>query len=285
MKTIICIILAAILTLSVFCVSSFAADTKTETLINQLVETKSISVDLSDESLDGIGYNISGVKALAKIYEKDDGSRYVKAIISGKLRGIDFKLYINDENVKVYIPMLRICINISEFVDLKPIIDEVLSQVDYYLDLAESDYMGYSKLVFAGEKDVEGYGTVYVETFVPDIKAIAEKAVAEGSLQLPEGKNLEDMTEEEIKEYLASAAPDLAAAADSTISFYYRDDKLVGFSGTVVNENGETTSFDSSSEIKFNSISSGVDDKDLKAPLLYIDITGFVKLILRFVAG
>lgn len=285
MKKIISIILAAILTLSVFCVSSFAADTKTETLINQLVETKSISVDLSDESLDGIGYNISGVKALAKIYEKDDGSRYVKAIISGKLKGIDFKLYINDENVKVYIPMLRICINISEFVDIKPIIDEVLSQVDYYLDLAESDYMGYSKLVFAGEKDVEGYGTVYVETFVPDIKAIAEKAVAEGSLQLPEGKNLEDMTEEEIKEYLASAAPDLAAAADSTINFYYRNDKLVGFSGTVVNENGETTSFDSSSEIKFNSISSGVDDKDLKAPSLYIDITGFVKLILRFVAG
>ena len=131
MKKIISIILAAILTLSVFCVSSFAADTKTETLINQLVETKSISVDLSDESLDGIGYNISGVKALAKIYEKDDGSRYVKAIISGKLKGIDFKLYINDENVKIYIPMLRICINKSQFVDIQNIKDEIVTQIDY----------------------------------------------------------------------------------------------------------------------------------------------------------
>ncbi|MGN0572762.1 MAG: hypothetical protein ACI4IX_02365 [Acutalibacteraceae bacterium] len=285
MKKIISIILAAMLTLSVFCVSSFAADTKTETLINQLVETKSISIEFSDESFDGVGFNLSGVKALAKIYEKDDGSRYVKAMISGKIQGIDFKLYINDENVKVYIPLLRICINISEFVDIKPIIDEVLSQLDYYLDLAESDYANYSKLVFAGEKDVEGYGTVYVETFVPDIKAIAEKAVAEGSLQLPDGVDLENMTEEEIKDYLSSAAPDLAAAADSTINFYYRDDKLVGFSGTVIDENGAETTFDSSSEIKIKSISSGVDDKEFKAPSLYIDITGFVKLILRFVAG
>lgn len=285
MKKIISIILAAILTLSVFCVSSFAADTKTETLINQLVETKSISIDFSDENFENIGYKISGVKASAKIYEKDDGSRYVKAVVTGKLQGIDFKLYVNDENVKVYIPLLRICLNISEFIDIKPIINEVIDELDKYLDMTESDYAGYAKLASAGEKDVEGYGTVYVETFVPDVKAIAEKAVSDGNIQLPEGVNLEEMTEEEIKEYLTSADPNLAAVADSTINFYYRNDKLVGFSGTVVNENGETTSFDSSSEIKFNSISSGVDDKDLKAPSLYIDITGFVKLILRIVAG
>ena len=59
MKKIISIILAAILTLSVFCVSSFAADTKTGALLNQLVETKSISVDLSDENFKGTGFEIS----------------------------------------------------------------------------------------------------------------------------------------------------------------------------------------------------------------------------------
>ncbi|MGN0546700.1 MAG: hypothetical protein ACI4I3_05150 [Acutalibacteraceae bacterium] len=285
MKKIISIILAAMLTLSVFCVSSFAADTKTETLINQLVETKSISIDFSDENFENIGYNISSVKASAKIYEKDDGSRYVKAVVTGKLQGIDFKLYVNDEKIKVYIPLLRICLNISEFIDIKPIINDVLGELDKYLDMTESDYAGYAKLASAGEKDVEGYGTVYVESFVPDVKAIAEKAVSDGNLQLPEGVNLEEMTEEEIKEYLASVDPYLAAVADSSFDFYYRDDKLVGLKGTFVDENGEANTIDSSNEIKINSITSGVDDKEFKAPSFYIDITGFVKLILRFIAG
>lgn len=284
MKKIISIILAAILTLSVFCVSSFAADTKTGALLNQLVETKSISVDLSDENFKGSGLDISGIKASAKIYDKDDGTRYVKAVVTGKLKGIDFKLYVNEENVKVYIPLLRICLNISEFFDVNSIINEYLEELDTYLSLAESDYADYIKLASAGEKDVEGYGTVYVETFVPDIRALAEKAVAEGSLQLPEGESIENMTEEEIIEYLTSAAPDLVAAAGSSIDFYYRDDKLVGFKGTIVDENGEVKTVDSSSEIKINSITSGVDDKVFKAPSLYIDITGFVKLILRFIA-
>ena len=59
---------------------------------------------------------------------------------------------------------------------------------------------------------------------------------------------------------------------------------ILEYYGEYVDENGDVKTVDSSSEIKINSITSGVDDKVFKAPSLYIDITRFVKLILRFIA-
>ena len=291
MKKIISVLLTvAMLALSVFCLGASAAETKTEALLAQLAETKSISVEFSDEAFDNDYIEVKNVKASAKVFEKADGTADIKVAASAKAGFFNIKAYIENGEIHAYIPLLRIHINVTELMGEKVDLSQYVGELDELMAYLESDYIACMKLKSAGEKEVDGYGNVYVEEFIPDVKAVAKKAVESGAVQLPEGVNINDLTEEELVAYVVAAGVDaesIAAMLKTKAEFYYSNDKLVGFKAVIVDEDGNEQTVDSAQVLPFKvkSITSGVSDKEFEQPKLCFDLTGLVKRIISMIGG
>lgn len=276
MKKFISIMLTAvILSLSFLCVGASAAETKTETLIADLAETKSIRIDFADDAFANEIIKISNVEVAAKIVE-NDGVEDVKVAASAKVWFFKVKLIITEGKIYAYIPLLLSRIDITgilgEDIDLLEPAKELVAFV-------ESDFLEYLVLTASGEKEIEPYGTVYTEEFKVDIEAVIKKLIEDGEIENPEDIDVSDMTLEEILALMESSEETLKiikAAEAFRAEFIYKDDKLVDARLNTVDEDGEEIETDIAEIIPFeiDSITSDVDDSAFKTPALYFNATG-----------
>ena len=191
MKKFISIMLTAIiLSLSFLCVGASAAETKTETLIADLAETKSIKIDFADDAFANEIIKISNVEVAAKIVE-NDGVEDVKVAASAKVWFFKVKLLITEGKIYAYIPLLLSRIDITEILGEDV---ELLEPAKELMAFIESDFLEYLVLAASGEKEIEPYGKVYTEEFKVDMEAIIKKLVEDGEIENPEDIDISDMT-------------------------------------------------------------------------------------------
>ncbi|MDD6276772.1 MAG: hypothetical protein PUB20_08145 [Clostridia bacterium] len=289
-KTISIILTAAMLIASLLCINVSAADSKTEDLLNQMAESKSISVTVPDGTLALGNIEVKNVKISAKVFDNYNGTLEVKIAADGKVFGI-FKVKIIADNggIEAYIPLLFMKIDVAQLLGEDVDLSQYTQSVNQILEYLNSDYINCLKLNTAGEKEVEGYGNVYVEEFVPDAAAIAQKAVESGAVTLPDGVDVSQLTEQQLIAYVAIAGGDvqsIAAMFKSSAEFYYVNDNLVGFKANMVDKSGNNQVIDSAQilPVKVDSITSGVSDDVFKASGFYMDMTGFAKIIVSILA-
>ena len=286
MKKIVSIILTvAMLLMSVLCIQASAAESKTEALINQMAESRSIRVTVANGTLSFDGLELKDVTLYAKVFANEDGTSTIKVAGEGKLFGLKAKLIVDDSGIKAYIPLLTMKIDITKIIGADVHRSNYTESINQLFDYLSSDYINCLKLSAAGEKEVEGYGNVYVEEFTPDVAAIARKAVESGAVTLPDGVDVDQLTEHHLIAYVTIAGGDvesISAMLKSSAEFYYVNDQLVGFKATIVNENGESQVIDSAQIIPFavDSIASDVADDVFTVSGFYLDLTGIVQFIL-----
>ncbi len=276
MKKFISIMLTAvILSLSFLCVGASAAETKTETLIADLAETKSIKIDFADDAFENEIIKISNVEIAAKIVEKD-GVEDVKVAASAKVWFFKVKLLITEGKIYAYIPLLFSRIDITgilgEDIDLLEPAKELMAFI-------ESDFLEYLVLTASGEKEIAPYGTVYTEEFKVDLEAIVKQLIEDGKIENPENIDVSDMTLEEIialMEGSEEVIKIIKAAEAFRAEFIYKDDVLVDAKINTVDEDGNKIETDVAEIIPFEieSITSDVDDSVFKSPALYFNATG-----------
>ncbi|MGN0542997.1 MAG: hypothetical protein ACI4JG_06040 [Acutalibacteraceae bacterium] len=288
MKKIISVLLTvAMLVMSVFCLGASAAETKTGAFIEKFEETKTLSVEFRDEVFSNELIEIKNVKISIKLTENEDGTFGTKVAASAKAGFFNIKAYIDNGEIHAYIPLLRIHINVTELIKEEIDVSDLIGDFDELTTYLDTEYIACMKLKSAGEKWVDGYGNVYVEEFVPDVKAVAKKAVESGAVQLPEGVNIDDLTEEEIIAYISAAGGDaqsIEAMLRAKAESYFLDDKLVGFKAVVVDKDGNEEILEMEPGV-IKSITSGVSDKEFEQPKLCFDLTGLIKRIISMIGG
>lgn len=276
MKKFISIMLTAvILSLSFLCVGASAAETKTETLIADLAETKSIKIDFADDAFENEIIKISNVEIAAKIVEKD-GVEDVKVAASAKVWFFKVKLLITEGKIYAYIPLLFSRIDITEI--LGEDID-LLEPAKELMAFIESDFLEYLVLTASGEKEIAPYGTVYTEEFKVDLEAVVKQLIEDGKIENPENIDVSDMTLEEIFALMEGSEEVLKiikAAEAFRAEFIYKDDVLVDAKINTVDEDGNKIETDVAEIVPFEieSITSDVDDSVFKSPALYFNATG-----------
>lgn len=276
MKKFISIMLTAvILSLSFLCVGASAAETKTETLIADLAETKSIKIDFADDAFENQIINIKNVEVAAKIVEKD-GVEDVKVVANAKVWIFKVKLLISEGKIYAYIPLLLSRIDITEILgeDI-----ELLEPAKELMAFIESDFLEYLVLTASGEKEIEPYGTVYTEEFKADIEAVTKQLIEDGKIENPESIDVSNMTLEEILALMEASEEvvEIIKAAEAfRAEFIYKDDNLVDVRLNTVDEDGNEVETDIAEILPFEieSITSDVDDSAFKTPALYFNATG-----------
>ncbi|MBQ8783197.1 MAG: hypothetical protein IJZ57_05450 [Clostridia bacterium] len=167
MKKVICVILSVILATACFCINISAeeATTRTEALINQIEETKTISVKLDDSIAENDFVEVSDLNVMFKV--QNDGSILsdMKLAATAKVAGLNVRAIFGEENI-VYIPGLRCYVSLNEFFDIQTSDVKLLATgVDKLLDYLTGEYFDSLTLTYAGERNIKGYGDVYVERF------------------------------------------------------------------------------------------------------------------------
>ncbi len=285
MKKIISILLTVLMLCSVFSFGAFAAESKTETLLSDISEKKALSIEAGDITLVE-GLTISGIKASAKLTENSDGTYDIQAYLTGRLFIFRVKLFIEDGELHAYIPLLFIHVNVTELLGEEvDFVGELATEVGAALEMFNEEFSGYFKLLSTGNKTVEGFGDVYVEEFGTDLKAAVKASVEKGELTLPEGTDINSMTDEEIYAMLGAygeVGESLKNLSTSKAAFYYDGDTLVGFEVSSVDAEGNVQSTSSKEMLPFDieSISTEVNDSDFRQPFMCFDYTSTIVRII-----
>ncbi len=288
MKKIISILLTAVIfSLSFLCVGASAEEvTKTEALLNDIATTKSIKIDFEDDAFENDIINIKNVEVSAKITETD-GIEDVKIAASAKVIFFKVKLLITEGKVYAYIPLIRCKIDVTAILgeDI-----ELLEPAKELMSFLESDFIEYLVLTESGEKEIEGYGTVYTEEFKVDIESVIKALVEDGTLEAPEDVDISNLTLEEILALMDDAdevVKIIKVAESFRGEFIYKDEALVNAVINTVNENGEDVETDVADVFPFaiESITSDVDNSVFKESALYFNLTGLFAGIIDKLAG
>ena len=114
---------------------------------------------------------------------------------------------------------------------------------------------------------------------------IAKKAVEKGIITLPEGKNPEDITKEELLKYAELAGDNgdgVAAMLDSYVDFYYRGESLVGFKMYAADLEDASQTISSADMLPFNvsEITADISDDMFDVSGFYFNLTFLAPLII-----
>ena len=167
MKKIVSIILSVVLLASFFTmnISAEEATTKTEALIKQIEETKTVSIKLSDSVVENDFTDITDLRIMFKVQNDGDVLSDLKFAATAKVGIINARAIFGEENI-VYAPGLRCYVDLNEFMEIETYdLKLVATGLDKLLNYFSSEYFNLLPLTFAGEKEVKGYGSVYVERF------------------------------------------------------------------------------------------------------------------------
>lgn len=150
MKKTLSIILSAILIISVFSLNAFAANTKTETLINKLNTEKEVAVTLTAGDIPLFGANSD---ATDTIYIKDK-----KAAYEYNAGFINVRLVLDDDGIVAFLPVFP-------YIHVK-LDSKAIGSIDIWglINDATNVTLGVLNYVKSYNEDVEGK-TYYVEEF------------------------------------------------------------------------------------------------------------------------
>ena len=150
MKKTLSIILSAILIISVFSLNAFAANTKTETLINKLNTEKEVAVTLTAGDIPLFGANSD---ATDTIYIKDK-----KAAYEYNAGFINVRLVLDDDGIVAFLPVFP-------YIHVK-LDSKAIGSIDIWglINDATNVTLGVLNYVKSDNEDVEGK-TYYVEEF------------------------------------------------------------------------------------------------------------------------
>ncbi|MBQ8026650.1 MAG: hypothetical protein IJ261_00880, partial [Clostridia bacterium] len=202
MKRIISVILSVVIAFSAFFVTAYASDTRTGALFEDIKNTKSYYIDFGDVFYEEEGAPFRDVKSYVKICENEDGSKDLKMAATAKLWFFNVKLLISDGEFYIYLPLISI--NMGKIMGSDIDFSELPNEIILVFNRFNAEFIDCMKLKFAGEKDTEEYGTVYVEEFVPDMRKMLDYADKNGLIDIPEDSELADMTEDDIISWLKS---------------------------------------------------------------------------------
>ena len=283
MKKTISIILVVLLSLSAFFVTAYAADTKTEKFIDDILESKSLSIAFDDDFFEKEGIPLEDVVANAKIYVNEDGSKDIKVAATAKLWFFNVKLLVSDGEIVAYMPLLTI--NVTDLLGGSLDLSVYADEIDKMFGILESELFDCLKLKSSGKENVENYGEVYVEKFVPDIRKVLDLAVKEGLIELPADSELATMTEADIIAMLKSLGQkgeNVLRMFESNATFYYDDEGLVAFDIVLYDAADDDASLNSNDllPIKAESITTNVPDSAFDKPVSIFDITSLFTMIL-----
>lgn len=286
MKKIISVMLTvAVLISSLLGINAFAEESRSEAFVKKMNETKSVGVTVPDGELDFGKIKITDVKLAAKIFTDKNGKKELKIAGTGTVLGRKAKLIMDEKDLWIYIPSWKVKMRITDFLDS----DINLSGGgDALFDVVEAlanDIMPCLELASVEDKEVEPYGRVSVEHFVPDVTAIAKKAVEKGLINLPEGVNPENITKEELLKYAELAGDNgdgVAAMLESYVDFYYRGESLVGFKEYASDLEDASQTISSAELIPFNvsEITADASDDMFDVSGFYFNITFLAPIII-----
>ncbi len=167
MKKIISVILSVVVALSCFClnISAQEATTKTEALIKQIEETKTIGIKLDDSIAENDFAEISDLNVLFKIHNDGSILSEMKMAATANVQGLKVRAIFGESNM-IYAPSIRCCVDINEFLEIQTSdVKLIATGVDKMLEYLSGEYFDNLTLTYAGERDIKGYGDVYVERF------------------------------------------------------------------------------------------------------------------------
>ena len=283
MKKIISVALAIVLSLSALFMTAYAADTKTQGFIDDVIDTKSICIAFDNDALNSYSIPFQDLKVYLKSVDGADGSAQLKIAATAKLWFFNVKLLMVDGEIYAYLPLVSFCVSdilggSIDFSSLSGDFSEAFGGVTLQL-------LDCLKLKSAGEKDTDKYGKVYVEEFIPDMRKTLDVAVENGVLEIPEGSDFETMSDEEIRTYLESfgqQGKNVLRMLDSNATFYYDGDKLIAFDIVLydlIDDSAELNSNDLL-PVKAESITSDVDDSVFEKPVTFFDLSSLFSMLL-----
>ncbi|MBQ8228626.1 MAG: hypothetical protein IJZ88_06395 [Clostridia bacterium] len=167
MKKVICVILSVILATGFFAmnISAEEAITRTEALINQIEETKTINVKLDDSLAENDFVDVADLNVMFKIQNDNSILSNMKFAATAKVSGLNVRAIFGEDNI-VYIPGLRCYVDLNEFFEIQTSDVRLLATgVDKLLDYLTGEYFDSLTLTYAGERNIKDYGDVYVERF------------------------------------------------------------------------------------------------------------------------
>ncbi len=289
-KTISIILTVTILVISLFCINASAAESKTEAILKQIAETQSVSIAFRDGSLDFSGLQFTDVNLSAKVFAKNDETKEVKISVTGKVYDMFVHIITDSKGTYAYIPSLKMKFNVESLLGEDINITEYADAISIIFDFVGSEYIDCLKLNSTGEKEIGGYGTVYFEELVPDVAAIAQKAIDNGAVILPDGVDVSELTEQELLEYIALANKDDDACAilqmlNTSAEFYYIGNDLIGYKTVTVDADGNEIIIDTTENNSnaITRISSNVPDEEFSVTGKYFNLTFLAFIIIPIV--
>lgn len=283
MKKTISIILAVIISLSAFFVTAYAADTKTQDFIDDVISTKSVCIEFDNDALNSYSIPFQDLKVYIKAYDKEDGSSDIKVAATAKLWFFDVKLLLADGEIYAYLPLVSFCVSdmLGGSVDFSALSGEFADA----FGSATLQVLDCLKLKSAGEKETDKYGKVYVEEFVPDVRKTLDMAVENGVIDIPEGSDFATMSDDEIRAYLGTFGQqgrNVLRMLDSYAMFYYSGDELIAFDIVLydlIDDSAELNSNDLL-PVKAKSITSDVDDSVFEKPITFFDLSSLLTVLI-----
>ncbi len=283
MKKTISIILAVVISLSAFFVTAYAADTKTQGFIDDIINTKSVCIEFDNDALNSYSIPFQDVTVYLKAYEKADGSADIKVAATAKLWFFDVKLLLADGEIYAYLPLISFCVSdiLGGSIDFSALSGE-FAEAFGTVTLQVLDCL---KLKTAGEKETDKYGKVYVEEFVPDMRKTIDVAVKNGVIDIPDESIFATMSDEEIRAYLGTLGQqgrNVLRMLDSNATFYYSGDELIAFDIVLydlIDDSAELNSNDLL-PVKAKSIASDVADSVFEKPVALFDLSTLFSVIL-----
>lgn len=284
MKKFLALALAVLISLSAFVMTAYADSTKTDAIIDEILESRSLSITFDNDSLEKNSIPFKDITASVKIFKNDDGTKDIKFAAKAKLLFFDVKLLLADGEIYAYLPLISFCV--SDFLGGTIDFSGFADKIDEMIGLLDSDVFDCLKVKSVGEKDTAEYGKVYVEEFVPDLRKCIDLAVKEGIITIPAGSDLATMSEAEMINMLNSLGQpgkNVLRMLDSNVKFYYNNDKLVAFDIVLYDLADDSAELNSNDllPIKAEYITSSVPDSTFTKPLSF-DFTGIMKMILGF---
>lgn len=280
MKKSVSILLCLMLALGTISVLAFADSSRTETFINDVESSKSLSASVTDESvavlLNNLPIKVTNVKGY--LVGTD-------AALTAKVSFLKVKVVISDGQIIACIGSIFKA-NISEIMGIDSfdtsIFEDVWAKIDTFTQSKTKGHLKYDGI----RTNVDGCD---IETYVPDIKAIALDAFAAA---IPPETNVDDMTQEEIIALLsndAQAAQQIALWSRAKAEFYYKagTSELVNIIITVPNKDGTEMATTDVAEmlydeigLEISGIGTNVSKSNVSVPKFAFNITGLVRSIL-----
>lgn len=285
MKKIISILLCIALALGTMSVLALADSSRTDKFIDEVKASKSLSATVTDESVARLLKNLPIKVTNVKGYLV--GSN---AALTAKVSFLKVKILVVDGRITACIGSF-LKADISEIMGIEEfdtsIFEDVWAKIDALTQSKAKGYLKYDGI----RANVDGCD---IETYVPDIKAIALDAFAGA---IPPETDITDMTEADVIALLADnseAAQKIALWASAKAEFYYKagTGELVNIVITVPDDAAaELTTvnvaqmLEDEIGLEITGIGTKVDKSNVTAPVFAFNITGLIKAILSRFMG